>query len=69
MEIWDSARKHGVSDTDMLHAFRNPIAIHRMDGYRMLVGPSTTGELIEVAVADRGGIFHAMKCRPKYLPR
>ena len=53
----------------MLHAFRNPIAVHLMDSYRMYVGPATTSALLEVAVSDDGVIFHAMPARPKYLPR
>jgi hypothetical protein len=26
-----SARKHGVSDTDMLHAYRNPVRVFDLD--------------------------------------
>ena len=29
--ILDNARKHGISDEDMLHAFRNPIDAFRFD--------------------------------------
>lgn len=68
VEIRASARKHGVSDESMLHALRNPVAIHRMDGYRMFIGPGTDGALLEVAVADQDAIFHAMTARLKYLP-
>ena len=33
-----SARKHGVPDEDMLHAYRNPIRVFELDDLVMLVG-------------------------------
>ncbi len=38
MEIVPSARKHGISDTEMLHAYRHPIRVFDLDGLTMLVG-------------------------------
>ena len=38
----------------------------------MYMGPSTTGELLEVGIATHGEdarIVHAMVARPKFLPR
>lgn len=32
VEIVDSARKHGVADGDILHAFTNAIRVHALDG-------------------------------------
>ena len=37
--ILHSARKHGVHDDDMLHAYRNPIRIFELDDLTMLIGP------------------------------
>ena len=34
-----SARKHGVSDEDMLHAYANPIRVFDLDeGFTMIIG-------------------------------
>ena len=64
----DSARKHGVADGDILHAFTNAIRVHALDGYLMLVGPAADGQLLELGYnAARDRIFHAMSARPKYL--
>jgi len=38
--IADSARKHGVADEDMLHAFRNPVHVFELDeGLTLVTGP------------------------------
>ena len=69
--IADSARKHGVADEDILHAFRNPISSEDMgDGFTMLVGPGRDATLLEVGVVDGNDgpvIVHADNARPKYL--
>jgi len=39
------------------------------EGYVMVIGPSRSGDLLEVAVNVSGRVFHAMKARPKYLRR
>jgi len=69
--IASSARKHGVSDNDMLHAFNNPILTEDLDdGFTMLIGPSETVNLLEVGVIESPDgpiIIHAMPARPKYL--
>jgi hypothetical protein len=69
--IVDSARKHGVSDETILHAFNNPILVEDLDeGLTMFVGPGPAGNLYEIGVvnADEGPIVvHAMRARPKYL--
>ncbi len=68
MEIWESARKHGIKDLDILHAVANPIFIHRNDeGFTMIVGPKRDSQLIEVGIVDAKVIVHAMKARPKFL--
>ena len=72
MIIEPSARKHGVRDEDMRHAFRNHW--HRFEtddtARTMLIGPSTTGQPLEiVVVSDESGtaIIHAMAARRKFL--
>ena len=66
-----SARKHGVLDDDLLHAFNNPIRAEDLDeGLTMLVGPDRAGNLLEVGVVESDDgpvIVHAMPARPKYL--
>ena len=74
METTASARKHGVSIEDMEHAIRNHLHAFTRDedGFTMYLGPSTTGELLEVGIATRGEearIVHAMAARPEFLPR
>lgn len=70
--IAQSARKHGVSDDDMLHAYNNAIDAFDMDeGFTMLTGPDTAARLIEVGVIDGDlapVIVHAMRpARGKFL--
>jgi len=66
-----SARKHGIHDDDMLHAFNHPIFVDDLDeGFVMFVGADTTGNLLEIGVIDSSDgpiIIHAMAARPKYL--
>lgn len=72
--ILSGARKHGVADEDMLHAWRNPIRIiDRADEMTIFIGPARDGALLEVgtlSATDVAGalIVHAMPDRAKYLP-
>jgi hypothetical protein len=64
-----SARKHGITDNDMLHAFRNPIRVFQLDDLVMLIG-GNAGRMLEVGVAAAEGIefiVHAMPAREKFL--
>ena len=68
--VLDSARKHGVSDDDMLHAYRNPIRVFDLDDLVMLIGADESARLIEIGVARSEGIefiVHAMIARRKFL--
>ena len=68
--ILASARKHGIADEDILHAFRNAIFEVTDDDIVMLVGPNCDGNLIEIAIIrSKNGflIIHAMQARKKYL--
>ena len=67
--ILPSARKHGIADDDMLHAYRNPIRAFALDDLTMLVGPDRAGRLLEVGIAVADGIefiVHAMPARSKF---
>lgn len=69
--IATSARKHGIQDNDMIHAFNHPILVDDLDdGLMMFVGADTAGNLLEVGVIDSSDgpiVIHAMPARPKYL--
>lgn len=69
--IAESARKHGVSDDDMVHAYRNAIRIFELEeGFTMVIGANRTGILHEVGVVHIGSalvIVHAMRARRKFL--
>jgi hypothetical protein len=68
--ILASARKHGVTDEDMLHAYRHPIRVFEFDDLTMLVGADPAGRMLEIGTATADGvefILHAMAARPKFL--
>lgn len=68
--ILAAARKHGVQDDDMLHAYRNPMRVFKLDDLTMLVGPSESAALLEIGVAHAEGIdfiVHAMPARDRFL--
>ncbi len=62
-----SARKHGVSDADMLHAYANPVRVFELDdGFTMLIGANHAAIVFEVGVVDGTStpvIVHAMRAR------
>jgi hypothetical protein len=73
MRIGRPARKHGISDDDMMHAVRTATRKIEMDeDLTMLVGPARDGTLLEIGVLDWRGedpvIIHAMGLRPKFYP-
>ncbi len=69
--IAPSARKHGVSDSTIVHAFNNPIRTEELDDDMvMLIGPDPAGNLYEIGIvvgADGPVVVHAMPARPNYL--
>ncbi|MFV0306546.1 MAG: hypothetical protein ACK5OX_02245 [Desertimonas sp.] len=72
MGIQASARKHGVSDDSMLHAFRHHWRAFETDDpdVTMFIGPSTTSAPLEVGVVtddDGVAIIHATAVREKFL--
>ena len=72
MDIEASARKHGVSDDDMMHALRNHWRAFETDdpAVTLFIGPSTTTQPLEVGVvADEDGtaVIRDMLARAKFL--
>jgi limonene-1,2-epoxide hydrolase len=68
--ILASARRHGIRDDNVLHAYRNPIRVFEVDDLTMLIGPDESATLLEIGVAHAEGIdfiVHAMAARPKFL--
>jgi hypothetical protein len=69
--IAPSALKHGLDETEILHAYRNPIRIWDLgDGFTMIVGPNQSAIFLEVGYVDGDQahvIVHAMKTREKFL--
>jgi hypothetical protein len=71
VEVAPSARKHGISDTDMHHAIRNALRTRDLDeDLTLFIGPDTRAALLEIITAasdeDEPVIIHAMKLRAKY---
>lgn len=73
MEIADSARKHGISDTSILHAWENAIKLAEFeyDGEERLlvIGPDSSGNLLELVAlpfTEPTRIIHADRLRPKF---
>jgi hypothetical protein len=68
--ILHSARRHRITDDDMLHAYRHPIRVFDVDDLVMLVGADSAGRLLEIGIAHAEGIefiVHAMPARAKFL--
>lgn len=73
MEIRESARKHGVSDADILHGWENAIRTveyeYHGEDRLLVIGPDRTGgllELVAVPVASPARIIHADTLRPRF---
>ena len=71
MEIYDSARKHGVSDDDIEHAVSNALVTAEDDEGKVLyLGPDRAGNLLEVVAVQREEgdevVIHAMAMRRIY---
>lgn len=72
MDIEASARRHGVHDDDMLHAYRHHRRAFATDdpSVTMFIGPDRTGAPLEVGVVvddDGEAIIHCMSARDKFL--
>lgn len=70
MEIHQTARKHGVSDQDITHAYDHALTWVEVgeDPQRYLVaGPNRAGNLLELVILMTPTVelvIHAMKIRP-----
>ncbi len=66
-----SAHRHGVDGKDALHALSYSVRLFNVgEGMTMVIGPSTTGSLLEVGVVEWHGdlaVVHAMPARDKFL--
>jgi len=73
VQIHASARKHGISEADMLHAIRMAIRTYRDGNLVMYIGADQAGiRLLEVGVMDATAdqpprVIHAMTARTKFL--
>ncbi len=69
--IAESARKHGVKDEDMLHAYAHLIRVFQLeDGLTMIIGAGQAATVFEVGAVDgveAPVIVHAMRAREKFL--
>ena len=69
--IAESARKHGVSDEDMIHAYAHAIRVFELDeGFTMVIGADRAAIVFEIGVVDGAlapVIVHAMRAREKFL--
>jgi hypothetical protein len=73
VEIYHSARKHGVLDDDIVHAVEHVLAVGEQDDGKVLyLGPDRAGNLLEVVTVARDDgseiVIHAMPMRAKYEP-
>jgi uncharacterized DUF497 family protein len=73
VEIVQSARKHGVDDPDIVHAYENAIRIveyeYNGEDRVLVIGADRTGRLLElvaVPVGEPNRIIHADALRPKF---
>ena len=71
MEIYRSARKHGIADEDIRHAVEHAVAAgEQEDGKVLYLGADRAGNLLEVVSVlrddDSEVVIHAMPMRAKY---
>ncbi len=66
-----SARKHGVSDEDIRHAYAHPIRIYDLEeGFKVVIGANRAAIIYEIGVVDgvpAPVVVHAMRARDKFL--
>jgi hypothetical protein len=73
VEIYNSARKHGVADDDINHATAFAVVAGEQDDGKILyLGPDRAGNLLEVVTVARDDgteiVIHAMRMRRSYEP-
>lgn len=74
MDISESARKHGVEDADIVHAWENAIRYveyeYQGEERLLVIGADRHGrmlELVAVPADEPTEIIHADRLRPKFL--
>ena len=69
--IASSAYKHGLSEEEILHAYRNPVRVWDLgEGFTMMIGANAAAIILEVGYVegqDAVVIVHAMPAREKFL--
>lgn len=73
VDVYSSARKHGIADVDIAHAVDHALAVGEQEDSKVLyLGPDRAGNLLEVVsvLRDDGTeiVIHAMHMRAKYEP-
>ncbi|WP_420626344.1 hypothetical protein [Candidatus Poriferisodalis sp.] len=74
VRILSAARRHGVRDEDIMHAFRNPMTEISDDDVLVTVGSAVDGQPIELGISydekrHEIRIIHAMPARASYVRR
>jgi hypothetical protein len=60
-----TARKHGISDHDMLHAYRNPIRVFQSEDLVMLIGGDESDGCSKSALSpQKASISSSTPCPP-----
>jgi len=68
--VAESARKHDLSDEDMLHAYAHPISVFELaEGFTMVIGANHARSSLRSAswTASRRRSSSTPKAREKYL--
>jgi uncharacterized DUF497 family protein len=73
VEIRESARRHGIDDADIRHAWMNAMRLveyeYEGEDRLLVIGPDRHGRLLEVVAVPAGTptrIIHADALRPKF---
>ncbi|RRJ86447.1 hypothetical protein EG850_08875 [Gulosibacter macacae] len=69
--IASSALKHGITEDEILHAYRNPIRAWDLgEGFTMIIGANRAALILEVGYVQGTTaivVIHAMRAREKFL--
>ena len=69
IDIWPTAFRHGVNESDILHALRNPLkGIVGANEMYLIIGGAQDGRVLEIGFGDTGAVVHVMTARRKYWP-
>ena len=73
VDLYDSARRHGVDDVDIRHAVEHAlVAAEDDEGKVLYLGPDRAGNMLEVVTVTRTDdtevAIHAMRMRRMYEP-